>query len=443
SKIALFLTSAAAYIAVLILFDELFLQASIVLPIPVRFSALIPVVLLFGPPVYLLGFITPYAAQLSEKESKGEASGQIFAVGTIGSIIGAFGTTFFLIPWLNVEVIKLVFGVLLILGSVIVVGPDISRRIPFKHSVLVLVLLLGAFVGNSYGVTTLGDTVYKTQTPYQNLKVVDDGNVRTLYLDGQPQSAMYLDRPYRHVFDYTRYFHIPLLMTDDVDRVLFIGGGGFTGPKIFAKKYNVTVDVVEIDPEVIRVAKEYFRVNESEKLRIYNMDGRRFLETTEKEYDLIILDAYRKDKVPFHMTTKEFMDLAYDKLDDDGILFANLISAPSGPGSKFYRAEYKTISQVFPRVYSFPTSNTEFVQNIELIATKSPRKITQEELMERNRERDIGIDLSYEIGFYRSNVDTSGVPVLRDGKAPVARLLDPMLGKKYVIEENRTAEGSG
>jgi spermidine synthase len=258
--------------------------------------------------------------------------------------------------------------------------------------------------------------------------------VRTLYLDGQPHSAMDVSDPDRHVFEYTRYFHLPLLMTEDIDRVLFVGGGGFTGPKHFASEYDVTVDVAEIDPEVIGAAKRYFDLEESSRLNVYNTGGRQFLQETNHTYDLIVLDAYKKDKVPFQLTTVEFMRLAASRLDADGVLFANIISAPSGPASKFYRAEYGTMAQVFPQVYTFPTASGSVVQNVEVVATKRSERFTPAELHRRNDARDIGIDLAGEIDTYRSPPPTDDVPVLRDDRAPVDALLDPMVGRRYVIQ---------
>ncbi|MFC7224616.1 spermidine synthase [Halalkalicoccus sp. GCM10025322] len=432
------LLGTAAYVALLIFARDLLLQLTVAVPLPSRFASLPAVVLLFGPPTYLLGFISPYAAELSEKEQLGEASGHVYAVGTVGSIIGAFATTYFLIPSLSIELIGLVFGILLVGTSLAIEGSSISRDSAFTIAGVAL-LLVASVASGSAGIAAEGRIVYQTQTPYQELRVVDLGDTRTLYLDGQRHSAMDLEDPDRHVFEYTRYFHLPYLMADDpddIDRVLFIGGGGFTGPKHFEREYDATVDVVEIDPEVIDVGKEYFGVEESDQLNVHNADGREFLRETDHTYDLIVLDAYKKDKVPFQLTTVEFMRLANDRLSEDGILLANLISAPSGPASEFYRAEYRTMNQVFPQVYSFPTSGTGSIQNIEVVATKEETRLTQAELRERNERRDVGIDLSEEIETYRAPPETDDVPVLRDDRAPVDSLLDPMVGQRYVIEES-------
>jgi spermidine synthase len=340
------------------------------------------------------------------------------------------------VPALRVEYVALLFGVLLLLSGLAVTErsrPELAR---LAGAGVVLVSAVSVGVYGAPGASV----VYHTQTPYQELEVVDRGDVRTLYLDGHPHSAMDLEDPDRHVFEYTRYFHLPLLLSDDVDRVLFVGGGGFTGPRIFAEKYDVTVDVVELDPAVIRTAKRYFGVEESANLRIHQGPGRRFLRNATATYDLIVLDAYRKAQVPFQLTTVEFMELAKERLSADGVLLANVISAPSGPASEFARAQYKTMARVFPQVYAFPTEQSTAVQNVELIATVSDERVSQADLRQRHRRRDVGVDLSTAISHYRGRLDTDGVPVLRDDHAPVGRLLRSNVGREYEVDRtNETA----
>ncbi|MCX2817870.1 fused MFS/spermidine synthase [Haladaptatus sp. F3-133] len=438
------LLGTAGYVAVLVFAGDLLLEAAAVVPLPARFASLPAVTLLFGPPTYLLGFISPYAAELSRKEAVGEASGHVYAVGTVGSIVGAFGATFVLVPTLSVGSSNFVFGALLVVAAVLVDAPSPSRE-TVAGALVVSAALLGAVGAGAIGYTVEGEVVYGVQTPYQELRVVDSGDTRTLLLDGARHSAIDTSNPDRHVFGYTRYFHLPFVMADDpggIDDVLFIGGGGFTGPRIFADEYNVTVDAVEIDPEVIDVAERYFGVEESGKLSIYNDDGRRFLRQTDERYDLIVLDAYKKDKVPFHMTTVEFMRLAESRLSEDGMLFMNLISAPSGPASRFYRSEYRTVSRVFPSVYAFPTVGGGVVQNIEVVATKGDGRLTEETLRRRNGNRGIGYDLSGEIESLADAPPTQDVPVLRDDDAPVDSLLNPMVGQRYVIQETGAANAT-
>jgi spermidine synthase len=437
------LVQAALFVAFLLFAGDAVLRFADSLPVPARFASILPVTVLFGPPVFLLGFISPYAAELSGRESAGSASGRVYAVGTVGSIVGAFATTFLLVPSFAVHHIELGFGALLLAAAANAAGVN---RQGWARIAVAALALTGAFAGHATGVTTPGDVVHQTQTPYQQLSVVDDRGVRTLYLDGAPQSATYLDGRSGYVFEYPRYFHLPMLMQDDVDRVLFIGGGGFSGPQRFVREYpNVTVDAVELDPEVVSAAKQYFGLSESPRLNVHVADGREFLESTNRTYDVIVLDAYRKDRVPFHLTTVEFMRLARSHLDDDGTLVANVISASSGSGSEFYRAEYRTMQRAFPHVYAFPTADTPFLQNIELVAARNESGFTEATLQRRNREQAIGLDLSDEIANYRnaSRVPTDDVPVLRDDRAPVDQLLDPQMGRRYVVERNGTDPDDG
>lgn len=418
-----YLTYTALYIVVLIYFGDLFLTLSSALPVPARYAAIIPVTVLFGPPTYFLGFISPYAVQLSKKEDKGEASGHFYAVGTAGSILGAFGTTFVLIPNMSVDMIYTLFAVLAIL-------PVVSGfRKGLRDGTLFLIpaiLVGGVLLGGA--TPTSGQTIYEDSTAYQELRVADDGDVRTLYLDGQPQSATYTNSSEEYVWDYLDYFELPFLMRDDVDKVLFIGGGGFTGPQKFAER-NISVDAVEIDPGVVKAAEEHFNLSESENLDVHVEDGRNFLESSEEEYDVIYLDAYKKAEVPFHLTTKEFMELAHEKTDENGILVSNVISTASGPGSEFSRSQYRTMDSVFESTYYFPTRDTSLAQNIELIASK--QDISIDDLKEEASEQDSS--LKDELDRHRS-VDTSDVPLLEDDYAPVDQLMNPLIGEQYSPE---------
>jgi len=446
-RLARLFTLTALYVVLLVAAGDLLLRSMTAFPLPSRMASLPAVVVLFGPPTYLLGFVSPYAAELSEKEGTGAASGHVYAVGTVGSIVGAFATTYLLIPTLEVDAIALVFGLLAVATALVLTYPGHVRGETGKI-LLVAVLLVAAPVAGAAGVSVEGQVVYETETAYQELRVVDRGDERTLYLDGQRHSAMDLDDPERHVFSYTRYFHLPFLFADDpdeIDRVLFVGGGGFTGPKRFLAEYpNVTVDVVELDPAVVDVADEYFGVEEDPRLNVHVGGGRQFLRETNRTYDLIVLDAYRRDKVPFQLTTREFMALTSDRLDDEGMLFANLIAAPTGPASKFYRAQYATMRTEYPQVYTFPTVGGATVQNVELVATKNGTRVPESTLRERNAAGAAGLDLSDEIGDYDATPPpTDDVPVLRDDRAPVDSLLDPLVGQRYVVERaNESTDGA-
>ncbi|MDQ2051247.1 fused MFS/spermidine synthase [Natronolimnohabitans sp. A-GB9] len=426
----------AVYIAVVIYASDLLLTYTSTLALSPRYAALPAAIVLFGPPTYLLGFISPYAAELSQKTGIGEASGHVYALGTIGSILGSALTTFALIPALSVDAIGVLFGLSLVGAAIVLNAPSLPRK-PTLASIAVVVVLVAATGAGPVALDHRGDVVYQTQTAHQELEIVDDGDVRTMYLDGARHSAVDLEDPDRHVFEYTKYFHLPMLMADDpddVDNVLFVGGGGYTGPQDFEERYDVDVDVVEIDPEVTAAAENYFGLEHGENLTSHVDDGRQFLQNTDETYDVIVLDAYKQDQVPFHLTTIEFMDLVSDRLADDGILHANVIAAPSGSAAEFYHAQHETMAEAFPDTYSFRTSDSSAIQNIQVVATNEPTDFTTDELADRNDERDLGVDLADAIDNHMDEPETDA-PVLRDDRGEVDSLLDPMLGQRYVIEE--------
>jgi len=402
------------------------------LGVPARYAPILPVTVLFGPPTFLLGLISPFAAELSGIESTGGASGRVYAVGTIGSIVGAFGATFVLIPTFEVAAGGLLLAALLVLGAVSMV--DRSPESAVAIGLAVVVLLSGSVV--VYGAPGSDDALVDTQTAYADLRVTEADGVRTMYIGGVPQSATYVDDREGYVFDYAAYAHLPLLLQNDTERALFIGGGGFTIPQRYAEEYpNVTVDVAEIDPEVVRVAKDQFGLEEGPRMNVHVEDGRNYLERTNHTYDVIVLDAFRTDSVPFHLTTREFMQRAAAALDEDGVLIANVITARSGSNAAFGRAMVKTMNETFPRTYQFPTSSTPALQNVELLATKAGERYTREEFRTLAARRDVGVDLSGTIRFMRpaSEVRTDEVPLLVDGNAPVDSLLAEQAGDQYVL----------
>ncbi|MFB6106408.1 MAG: spermidine synthase [Halobacteriaceae archaeon] len=438
-RIAAVCLLSALSVAVLLLAGEAVLRAADALSVPPRLAPLLPVAVLFGPPVFCLGFVSPYAAEISAAESTGAAAGRVYAVGTAGSLVGAFGTTFVLVPALSVATVEVGFG-LLLAGTALLLAVRGEAPGTAPGAAAVALVLVAAFAVHGAGFGTPGTTVYETETAYQHLSVVDDGGVRTLYLDGQPQSATYVDGREGYVFTYSRYLHLPMLLTEDVDRVLFVGGGGFSSPKRYLREYpNVSVDVVELDPAVVRAAREYFAVPDSPRLSVHVGDGREFLERTNRTYDVVVLDAYRKDRVPFHLTTADFFGLVADRLDDDGVLVANVIAARTGPASAFYRAEFATMETAFPHVAAFPTSDRSGLQNVELLAAKRP--FSRSLLSERARQRSVGVSLFGAVERYRDDVPTDDVPVLRDDRAPVEHLLDPQLGRRYVVERTNETVG--
>jgi len=197
----------------------------------------------------------------------------------------------------------------------------------------------------------------------------------------------------------------------------------------------VKVDVVEVDPEVVETAKKYFDVKEDPRLQIFVEDGRRYLSRTDKVYDLIVLDAYSKTYVPFHLMTLEFFELVDMHLNSEGVVVLNMISSLIGDTSNLLRAEYKTVRLVLPQVYLFTTRSSVMsqVQNIILLATKTSTYFTEEDLKEMARSAPKrGETLAkYVETIFKYKVAIEDIPVLTDDYAPAQSLLNPVTGTPY------------
>ncbi len=419
-----------------------------------RYSPLIATTILLGPPSILLGMVSPFAIRLATEsfEKLGKASGNLYALSTLGSIVGTFITVFVLIPAFGVNKIIFALGITLLVVAFLGLG--------FRMKAFVLLILIIMPFAAPYLVSqrltvaaytlALGDTIYETDTPYHHLIVADSYDpahasyIRILVLDDNFHSAMDLKNPDRTVYPYTDYFHLGFLLNPNITRVLFIGGGGFTGPKAFLKDYpNVTVDVVEIDPEVIHVAEQYFFVDpNTPRLHIFNDDGRIFLQSTQRKYDLIVLDAYSKTYVPFHLMTNEFFKLLVNHLTTNGTVISNLIAATSGDNSKLLYAETNTMHLTFPNIYIFPVMGAGYgnPQNVIIVATLQPNTLTEnnfQQLADTTTSPRIS-SLEEDVSNY-TTPSANNAPILTDNYAPVENLLNPITGEPLTAQDETQA----
>jgi spermidine synthase len=221
--------------------------------------------------------------------------------------------------------------------------------------------------------------VCETTSPYHHILVVDEKGLRTLYFDSAMESRVSLRDPLRGHFEYTEYFHMPWLWNERITNALMIGLGGGSFPRACQRFHpGLTSEVVELDPKVVRVAKDFFFVNESPTLKIVVADGRVHLRRSRQKYDLIVMDAYTGTRygsfLPYSLATKEFFALASDHLTTNGVLAYNVIGTiESGRKPNLVGALCETLNVVFPQVYLFPASSSG---NVVLIATRSAAPAT-------------------------------------------------------------------
>ncbi len=283
-----------------------------------------------------------------------------------------------------------------------------------------------------FGFQLNADVVFEATSPYHQVQVIDESGVRILSFNGTRETKMSLANPLQGHFEYTEYFHMPWVWNRDIGRVLMLGLGGGSIQRAYQHYYtNVIVDTVEIDPVVVKVAREYFKVLETPTLKIHNQDGRMFLNRTTNSYDVILLDAYTKGRygssIPPHLTTKEFFALVGGHLGTNGVLAYNVIGDIQDSRPEIVGAIYRTLKQVFPQVYAFPASSS---MNVVLVATKSAvpfdyARVQQEGTVLVQAKKVTLPTFAARLKVFRTAPPRSvGVsPVLTDDRAPVETLM--------------------
>ncbi len=397
-----------------------------------RMNPLIASTIFFLPPSIFLGTVSPYAVRLSATAlaTVGSTAGTVYALSTAGSIFGTLFTAFYLIPILGVT------GIVHSLGLTLMCLSTLSGAIFYLHrSRRAVTIFWLAMVSGFMASTGLAraKNIFEKDTFYHRIRVEQDSEARYLYFDRTLQSAMNLNDPTSLRLVYPRFTSLGLTLTPDPKRVLIIGLGAGS----IAKKYNhefpsMELDVAEIDPEVIQVAKKYFYFQEGKNLRVHAQDGRLFLMRAPQRYDIILLDAYYADAVPFHLTTREFFQIADSKLTSKGAVVVNLIGSVTGPRSKIVRSMIKTLKGIFPQLYIFPTLGADEdslwnSQNIIIVASKETERVSIQEIVKRAESLGRGLfpDSLRDItdSYYDGLIPADDVPELTDDYAPTDSLL--------------------
>jgi spermidine synthase len=243
-----------------------------------------------------------------------------------------------------------------------------------------LVLLPGLWTG-----TLKSEIVAEMTSAYHQIQVVDEGGFRMLSFDGSMESRISLANPLQGHYEYTEYFHMPWLWNTQISRVLMVGLGGGTTQRTYEHFYpQVQVETVELDSYVVALARQYFHFNTSPRQKVHVGDGRQFLRRSRNTYDVILMDAYSHNRygtfLPHHLATKEFFELATNRLSARGVLCYNVMGTVNGAQANLVAALYKTMQSVFPKVYLFPAIKSD---NVMLLATKDKTDVSISTLHQR------------------------------------------------------------
>lgn len=396
------------------------------------YGALVGVLVLLAVPVTLLGFVSPFAVRLSldSLNHAGGTSGSIYALGTVGSIAGSFLPVLLLVPWIGTTRTFLTLSLLLVVPATI--GLLFYRA--WRPAIVAVVLTIGMILTNTWvsaqpiRAAQRGEIVYETESSNNYIQVTQDGSQVLLWLnDGHAIHSIY-DPENLLTGGPWDYFMIGPLFVEQpspaqIQNALIIGLGGGTSSKQITIGYGeVAIDGVEIDPEIVRVGREYFDMNEP-NLNVIVQDGRYVLRTTDTKYDLIAVDAYEQPYIPFQLTTQEFFTEVNDALTPEGVAVMNV-----GRTRTDYRlvdVMASTMKSVFRYVYVI---DTDRYTNSMIIGTNAPGSI---ELFAQNvaAQPDGPIKTVGETSLRTGNIRaiTEVNKVFTDDHAPVERVVDMII----------------
>lgn len=341
-------------------------------------GSFLSVLVLFSVPVTLLGCASPFAIRLAltDTESSGQVSGKIYAVSTLGSILGTFLPVLWLIPTIGTARTFFAFSLLLLVLALGGIALDGGRRQLLRYSWMPLVLLLLAYLTLGAPIKASSSVRYETESSYNYIQVAERDGLRFLLLNEglAEHSLLSLEGdgvPYGYgtweFFLAAPFFNQPPVSTDSVQRVGLVGLAAGTIAKQYTDAFGpIPIDGWEIDPQIIEVGRTYFDMTEP-NLNAIAADGRWGLSRSKHSYSVIAIDAYRAPYIPWELTTREFFQLVHTRLEPNGVLAVNIGRTPDD--RRLIEAMVGTIGSIFPSVYLVDVPNSF---NTILYATRRP-----------------------------------------------------------------------
>ncbi|MCK6680917.1 MAG: fused MFS/spermidine synthase [Thermoanaerobaculia bacterium] len=403
--------------------------------LPERYRSLLACLVLFTPPSILMGIVTPFATRLAARElhSIGQTAGWLAAVSTGGSIVGTFAMTFLLIPEYPLEILLYGSGAVLVLtGALAVPGALHPLRTATALGLTGVSAALFLLTPEPVKVPgAAGKIVFSKQTAYHRILVVDEGLRRKLYFDRLSQGSLRHDGK-RDELEYPDAMCLSLTLRPALPKsavVIGLGTGMIPGLLTRARP-EIKVTTIEIDPQVVDVARQYFSFSPDANDTVLVGDGRQKLAELPGTVDAIFSDAFFADSVPYHLTTREFFELCSAKLTPDGVLAGNFIGYMTGRNNELFWAIYRTLREVFPTVYivspELARGQMPFRGNAFLIASKAKVRRGTDDLARSAQETARLFDnpniLNWLPFVYTGVIPETPVPILTDSYSPTDAL---------------------
>jgi predicted membrane-bound spermidine synthase len=361
-------------------------------------GALLAVLLLFSLPVILLGTVSPWAVRLAlaDVTLAGQTAGRLYAIATVGSLVGTFLPVLWLIPAYGTRWTFYLLSLALLLVLSIGSRGERHRWAPWSALVAILLLALwstpGASIRSGWDDGASGVIIYEDESLYNYIAVRQWGNERHLKLnDGIGIHSVYHPDTLLSLGIWDYFLLAPLFrqctagtiecnsveQPAALENVLVIGLAAGTVSELFTNIYgNLAITGIELDPQIIAVGQRYFGMNQP-NLTAIAADGRQWLaqQPASAQWDLIVIDAYRPPYIPFHLTTVEFFQLVHRHLRANGVVAINV--GRTATNYALVDALAATLAQLFPTVYAIDEPGPpDMLSNSLLVATVQPTTLT-------------------------------------------------------------------
>jgi predicted membrane-bound spermidine synthase len=367
---------------------------------------------LFAVPVTLLGTVSPFAIRLSlpTVENAGSVSGRLYALSTIGSILGTFVAAIVAIQFVGTQRTMIGTAVLLAVAAGLLLGPRWQ----------LLAVAFAALLALPPGAIKSGDgLLYEAESRYQYVDVRQQSDgARALELnEGVVANSLWYPGHVLTGGEWDMFTVVPPLVSHPARRVLILGNaGGSTARALTALYPHLAVDGVEIDPAVTAAARRYLGLARIPRLHVITADARAYLRSTKKRYDVIAIDVYRQPYIPFQVTTREFFSEVRSHLTPGGCVALNVARFPKDRG--LLNAIAATVRSELDQSWDWDALKF----NSLLFACRGP--LSRAELV--RRAGDVAPQAQSLVPLFRRGVYATGFhgTVLTDDRAPVEWLSD-------------------
>lgn len=329
-----------------------------------RGGALVSAFVLFTPCLLMLGMVGPYVIKIATSglERVGRTAGTVYAISTLGSVLGTLFLGFFLLPLAGTEQIVIALSLLMLFMALLLALYE-NRRLRARNSIvgwgattgiLALVLLFGVGAGVGERNYSGSKVVFEQETHYGWVRVVDqpDRGIRWLMSGGSTIGAEDI-RTGAGLLGYQKVVGYLPRFNPAGDEALLVGLGSGHLVSVY-EQFGVRTDSIEIDPAVAYAADRYFSFQPTGDVIVG--DARYQIKQLNKRYDFIIHDCFTGGAEPIHLLSLEMFQELKAKLKPGGVLALNFVGLTLEGEEAPVEAVAHTLDQVFEHRRTFVSS---------------------------------------------------------------------------------------